>query len=168
MIGLVRYWYDYVQFCLHMNSFAWIQFGFVSIMKFFMCSDGIPCISISVIFTQVLWGGRWQSGAAATTGEEVEHINSHFSRLGSSTKHMLPEGTSPNFPSTKWCQQLEDAKCMFCYKLLLAKVQGDTPQGLFPVQFTTLYPRNQNSMITAILKKVENAVLAKVSYKNFS
>lgn len=41
---------------------------------------------------QVLWGGRWQSGAAATTGEEVEHINSHFSRLGSSTKHMLPEG----------------------------------------------------------------------------
>lgn len=29
---------------------------------------------------QVLWGGRWQSGAAATTGEEVEHINSHFSR----------------------------------------------------------------------------------------
>ena len=40
----------------------------------------------------MLWGGRWQKGAAATTGEEVEQINSHFSRLGSTTKHMLPEG----------------------------------------------------------------------------
>ncbi|XP_078375746.1 uncharacterized protein LOC144659183 [Oculina patagonica] len=41
---------------------------------------------------QVIWGGRWQNGASATTGEEVEQINSHFSRLGISTKHMLPEG----------------------------------------------------------------------------
>ncbi|XP_028403336.1 uncharacterized protein LOC114526041 [Dendronephthya gigantea] len=41
---------------------------------------------------QVLWGGRWQKEAGATTGEEVEQINSHFSRLGNSTKHMLPEG----------------------------------------------------------------------------
>ena len=36
--------------------------------------------------------GHWQEGASATTVEEVEQINSHFSRLGSSTKHMLPEG----------------------------------------------------------------------------
>ena len=41
---------------------------------------------------QVIWGGRWQNGASATTEEEVEQINSHFSRLGTSTKHMLPEG----------------------------------------------------------------------------
>ena len=41
----------------------------------------------------VLWGGRWQNEAAGTTGEELEQINSHFSRLGSCTKHMLPEGT---------------------------------------------------------------------------
>jgi len=41
-----------------------------------------------------LWGGRWQTGAAATTGEEVKQINSHFSRLGCCTKHMLPEGFS--------------------------------------------------------------------------
>ena len=41
---------------------------------------------------QVLWGGRWQLGAAGTSGEEVEQINSHFSRLGNTTKHMLPEG----------------------------------------------------------------------------
>ena len=40
----------------------------------------------------MLWGGRWQNGASATTGEEVEQINSHFSRLGTSSKHMLPEG----------------------------------------------------------------------------
>ncbi|CAB3998115.1 Hypothetical predicted protein [Paramuricea clavata] len=43
-------------------------------------------------YCQDVWGGRWQNGAAATTGEEVEAINSHFSRLGTSTKHMLPEG----------------------------------------------------------------------------
>ena len=42
---------------------------------------------------KVLWGGRWQEGAGGTTGEEVEQIKSHFSRLGNSTKHMLPEGT---------------------------------------------------------------------------
>lgn len=40
---------------------------------------------------QALWGGRWKDGAAATTGEEVKHINSHFSRLGCCTKYMLPE-----------------------------------------------------------------------------
>lgn len=41
---------------------------------------------------QVQWGGRWQDEAGATTGKEVEQINSHFSLLGNSTKHMLPEG----------------------------------------------------------------------------
>lgn len=38
-----------------------------------------------------MWGGRWQEGASGTTGEEVELVNSHFSRLGTTTKHMLPE-----------------------------------------------------------------------------
>lgn len=47
-------------------------------------------------FEQTLWGGRWQPGACATTGEEVEQINSHFSKLGSTTKHMLPEGQFQN------------------------------------------------------------------------
>ena len=41
---------------------------------------------------QVLWGGRWQEGSACTTGEEVEQINAHMSRCGSTTKYMLPEG----------------------------------------------------------------------------
>jgi hypothetical protein len=50
-------------------------------------------IYMSCIF-KILWGGRWQKEAGATTGEEVEQINSHFSRLGNSTKHMLPEGVS--------------------------------------------------------------------------
>ncbi|XP_028403973.1 uncharacterized protein LOC114526573 [Dendronephthya gigantea] len=40
----------------------------------------------------VIWGGRWQQGAACATGEEVEQINSYFSRLGNTTKYMLPEG----------------------------------------------------------------------------
>ena len=57
-----------------------------------MCRLILFCVVFWFKF-QVLWGGRWQVGAGATTGEEVEQINSHFSRLGSSTKHMLPEGT---------------------------------------------------------------------------
>jgi len=52
----------------------------------------------------VLWGGRWQKGASATTGEEVEQINSHrFSRLGNSTKHMLPERKSTQ---NLWCSEI--------------------------------------------------------------
>ncbi|XP_046863236.1 uncharacterized protein LOC124456981 [Xenia sp. Carnegie-2017] len=41
---------------------------------------------------QVIWSGRWQSGAAATAGEEVEQINSYLSRLGSTTKNMTASG----------------------------------------------------------------------------
>lgn len=40
---------------------------------------------------QVIWGGSWQDGSAASTGEEVERINSHMSRCGNTTKYMLPE-----------------------------------------------------------------------------
>ena len=42
---------------------------------------------------KVLWGGWWQEGAARSTGEEVEQINSYISRCGSTTKHMCPEGS---------------------------------------------------------------------------
>lgn len=38
---------------------------------------------------KVLWGGRWQQDTGGTTGEEVEQINSHFSRLGNSTKRFV-------------------------------------------------------------------------------
>ncbi|XP_028409280.1 uncharacterized protein LOC114531881 isoform X1 [Dendronephthya gigantea] len=41
---------------------------------------------------QVIWSGRWQEGAAATPGEEVEQINSYLSRLGSTTKNMIASG----------------------------------------------------------------------------
>ncbi|XP_046861813.1 uncharacterized protein LOC124455130 [Xenia sp. Carnegie-2017] len=41
---------------------------------------------------EVIWSGRWQSGAAATAGEEVEQINSYLSRLGSTTKNMTASG----------------------------------------------------------------------------
>lgn len=42
----------------------------------------------------MLWDGGWQDGAARTSGEEVEQINSYVSRLGSTTKHMIPESMS--------------------------------------------------------------------------
>ena len=40
---------------------------------------------------QVIWGSHWQDGSAASSGEEVEQINSHTSRCGNTTKYMLPE-----------------------------------------------------------------------------
>ena len=42
-------------------------------------------------YYQVIWGGRWQDEGAASTGEEVEQINSHMSWCGNTTKYMLPE-----------------------------------------------------------------------------
>ena len=47
---------------------------------------------VFVFSLKVLWGGRWQDGATCATGEKVEQINSSFSRLGNTTKYMLPEG----------------------------------------------------------------------------
>lgn len=41
---------------------------------------------------QVIWGGRWQTDSACSTGEEVEQINSYMSRCSNTTKYMLPEG----------------------------------------------------------------------------
>ena len=41
--------------------------------------------------SQVTWDGEWQDGTGRTSGEEVEQTNSFISRLGSTTKHMLPE-----------------------------------------------------------------------------
>lgn len=58
----------------------------LSCNNFFLLSLKWPLIVVYV----ALWGGRWKDGAFVTTGEEVEQINSHFSRLGTITKHMLP------------------------------------------------------------------------------
>ena len=41
---------------------------------------------------QFTWGGRWQDGAANTTGEEAEQVNCYISRLGSTTKRMTAAG----------------------------------------------------------------------------
>ena len=63
------------------------------IHKYSLCDamlEMLFCMLLSFV-AKVLWGGRWQQDTGGTTGEEVEQINSHFSRLGNSTKHMLPE-----------------------------------------------------------------------------
>jgi len=36
-----------------------------------------------------LWGGRWQNGAGAGAGEDMEQFFSYMSRWGSSTKNMI-------------------------------------------------------------------------------
>ena len=37
---------------------------------------------------QILWGGRWQDGAAGSSGEDMEQLFSYLSRWGFSTKTM--------------------------------------------------------------------------------
>ena len=41
------------------------------------------------LIIKVLWGGRWQDGAAAGSGEDMEQFFSYLSRWSSSTKSML-------------------------------------------------------------------------------
>jgi len=37
---------------------------------------------------QILWGGRWQDGAAGGSGEDMEQLFSYMSRWGFATKTM--------------------------------------------------------------------------------
>eukprot|EP00794_Sanderia_malayensis_P012451 gene12451-13738_t len=41
---------------------------------------------------EILFGGLWSNGSGYTAGEEDEQIFSYLSRIGSTTKYMLPEG----------------------------------------------------------------------------
>ena len=41
---------------------------------------------------QVLWGGRWQDGAAGGSGEDMEQIFSYLSRWNFTTKTMTAAG----------------------------------------------------------------------------
>ena len=41
---------------------------------------------------QIKWGGRWQDGSGAVTGEEMEQVNSYISTAGLTTKTMSKHG----------------------------------------------------------------------------
>ena len=41
---------------------------------------------------QVLWGGRWQDGAAGGSGKDMEQIFSYLSRLNLTMKNMTAAG----------------------------------------------------------------------------
>ena len=41
---------------------------------------------------QILWGGRWQNGAANGAGEEMEQLFSYLSRFNLTTKYMSAAG----------------------------------------------------------------------------
>ena len=51
------------------------------------------CIAIGkyLCVLQVLYGGVWIKDAGYTPGEEDEQIFSYLSRIGATTKYMLPE-----------------------------------------------------------------------------
>ena len=41
-----------------------------------------------VSYYQILWGGRWQDGAAGGSGEDMEQLFSYLSRWGFPTKYL--------------------------------------------------------------------------------
>ena len=45
-------------------------------------------VALYVYCLQLLWGGRWQDGAAAGSGEDMELLFSYLSRLNLITKNM--------------------------------------------------------------------------------
>jgi len=62
----------------------------------FMANDMKPALSIlhgkmHQMSCQIGFGGRWTEGAALTSGEETEQVNSYLSRLSNTTKYMLPQ-----------------------------------------------------------------------------
>ena len=44
------------------------------------------------ILVQILWGGRWQLGAGAGAGEDMEHLFSYLSHVGITTKNNAAAG----------------------------------------------------------------------------
>jgi hypothetical protein len=57
----------------------------------------VPCLSVMHAnahswLCQVLWGGRWQNQAAASTGEDMEQLFSFMSRFNMTTKNMSAAG----------------------------------------------------------------------------
>ena len=76
-----------------MQSQTWLQ-NVYRICHIFLKLNVLVLMTVNnwiYFYYQVIWGGRWQDGSAASTGEEVEQINSHMSRCGNTTKYMLPE-----------------------------------------------------------------------------
>ena len=53
----------------------------------------LQCMWDIFCFSQILWGGRWQVGAGAGAGEDMEQLFSYLSRLGITTKNNTAAGT---------------------------------------------------------------------------
>jgi len=49
-------------------------------------------IFFSYYIAKILWGGRWQEGAAYGSGEDMEQLFSNLSRLNATTKYMCASG----------------------------------------------------------------------------
>ena len=59
--------------------------GFVTLCMHVICSYN------NQIF-QIIWGGRWQDGAASGSGEDMEQLFSNLSRWAFSTKMLSAAG----------------------------------------------------------------------------
>ena len=76
---------------MHAKAHSWhCQVHHESVDILYMCTWS----SISLI--QILWGGRWQNGAAAGAGEDMEQLFSYMSRWSSTTKNMHAAGDIVN------------------------------------------------------------------------
>uniref|UniRef100_A0A7M5X014 CxC3 like cysteine cluster domain-containing protein n=2 Tax=Clytia hemisphaerica TaxID=252671 RepID=A0A7M5X014_9CNID len=68
---------------------------------------------------QIGFGGRWTKGAALTTGEETEQVNSYLSRLTNTTKYMLPQNREDTI--TEFAMEWNQRKVKRLSKSLMKK-----------------------------------------------
>ncbi|KAK2561879.1 hypothetical protein P5673_015276 [Acropora cervicornis] len=107
---------------------------------------------------EVLWGGRWQVGAGATTGEEVEQINSHFSCWGSSTKHMLPEAREELLTehALQWNRRKAECLPQSLAKRYKKYSSSDVFQSGMQCEFFAAFPHHMQTWVS----RVQETVLA--------
>ena len=67
---------------------------FLDLIQLIMSMVSMVLLVLSNLFVvmQILFGGLWSDGSGYTAGEEDELVFSYLSRIGSTTKYMLPEG----------------------------------------------------------------------------
>jgi hypothetical protein len=85
----------------------------------------VPCLSVMHAnahswLCQVLWGGRWQNQAAASTGEDMEQLFSFMSRFNMTTKNMSAAGREEHLTAAAlfWNSRKVDGLAMSLCKRL--------------------------------------------------
>uniref|UniRef100_A0A7M5XED2 CxC3 like cysteine cluster domain-containing protein n=2 Tax=Clytia hemisphaerica TaxID=252671 RepID=A0A7M5XED2_9CNID len=137
-------WYDVI--CKY---WAWLESH-----DPFIKEDMNPALSVlhgkmHQMLCQVKYGGRWQTGAALTSGEEAEQVNSYLSRLTNTTKYMLPQNRDDTI--TEFAMDWNGRKIRNLAMTLVQrykKVQKELGKISKPTNFDELEQKKQDFILT--------------------